>query len=129
VYDRCGICGGNSEDCGCAFDSIVTFEADDTYIALQERSTNFGNSPNLLVSSFKERTALRFNDIRYRLYQTALTTNSYIIRATLRLYVRGIVRNNQGWETDNDIAVHNLYNNFNEHTATWECRDVDDTEW
>ena len=79
-----------------------------------------------LLFLFKQRTLLKFDDIRFGIFQDSLLEPE-IINATIRLYVRGIVTNHEGWK-DSEIAIHELDNNFCEDTATWDCRDIDEND-
>lgn len=39
--------------------------------------------------------------------------------------MRGIVEASDGW-VDNELAIHQLDNNFCPDTVSWDCRDIDE---
>ncbi len=91
---------------------------------MQARTANYHDSPQLGVSATKQRTILRFDNIHYQLGQySSLPWN--LVSAKLRLLIKGEVED-QGWQTDPEIAVHTLKNNFCTEKATWDCRDIAD---
>lgn len=104
----------------------MTYHADDTYISLEHRNVNFGKLTDLVVSSKHERTLLRFNDLRYSILQLR-EQRVEILEAKIQLFIRGAVTKDDGWE-DPVLALHNVDGNFCEDEATWDCRDMDESD-